>query len=67
MRINDYKIRHNTILKLKLTDVEKTKMLMGLLTDIERASRLRIPENKALKQENEEMRAFYREVLKSFS
>lgn len=66
MRVDDYKIRYNTILKLKLTNVEKTKMLMNLLTDLERSSQLQIPNNNALNQENEEIRALYREVLKSF-
>lgn len=66
MRVNDYQTRHETILKMELTVVEKNKMLLGLLSDIERASKMRIPKNEALEQENKELDSLYRKVLKCF-
>ena len=66
MRVDEYETRHETILKLDLPVVEKNKMLLGLLSDIERASKMPIPKNEALEQENEKLNSLYRKVLKSF-
>lgn len=66
MRIKEYQTRYQTILSMTLTDIERTQMILGLLEDIERSINLSIYNNAMMKEEQEELRTFYRKVLQNF-
>lgn len=66
MRIKEYQTRYQTILSMTLTDIERAQMILGLLEDIERSISLSIYNNAMVKEEQEELRTFYRKVLQNF-
>ncbi|MGE6416086.1 DUF5839 family protein [Planococcus kocurii] len=66
MRIQEYRTRYETLLKMEWTSVERSKMLLGLLGDIERSANLLTSTSETQESEREELRALYREVLMSF-
>ncbi|MDJ0333569.1 hypothetical protein [Planococcus sp. S3-L1] len=66
MRIREYQTRYQTILSMTSTDIERAQMMLGLLEDIERSINLSIYNNAMMKEEQEELRAFYRKVLQNF-
>lgn len=63
MTVNEYQTRYETISKLELSAAERKEMLVGLLVDIERASKIILPENELLKQEVGKLNDLYREVF----
>lgn len=64
MRIQEYRTRYETLSKMEWTNVERSKMLLGLLGDIERSATLLTSMSET--QEKEKLRSLYREVLLSF-
>lgn len=64
MRIQEYRTRYETLSKMEWTNVERSKMLLGLLGDIERSVTFLTSTSET--QEREELRSLYREVLLSF-
>lgn len=66
MRIREYQTRYQTILSMTSTDIERAQMILGLLEDIERSINLSIYNNAMMKEEQEELRTFYRKVLQNF-
>ncbi len=66
MRIREYQTRYQTILSMTSTDIERVQMILGLLEDIEWSINLSIYNNAMMKEEQEELRTFYRKVLQNF-
>ncbi|WP_211656073.1 hypothetical protein [Planococcus alpniumensis] len=66
MRIREYQTRYQTILSMTSTDIERAQMILGLLEDIERSINRSIYNNAMMKEEQEELRTFYRKVLQNF-